>query len=117
MVKIVRANKDRLARFNFAELADIKKEIKKRPELENQLRKDFIGTLKAEGIVVDSDFRKKIMKSWEAQVKADLRSKVENTPESKSWYLKRVIEGKPISVHVKIDRKTGKHEKTLVGGT
>jgi hypothetical protein len=117
MVKKVPINKSPMARFNFAELDGIKKEMKKRPELEKKLRKDLIGTLKAEGIVVDNDFMERAKKAWQAQIRADVRGSVAKSPESKNWYLRRVVEGKPIVVHVKIDRKTGKHEKTLLEGT
>ena len=31
----------------------------------------------------------------------------------KNWYLNKVLEGKPITVNVKVDRETGSHEKKL----
>jgi len=107
--------KGQVARINFTAVKTIKEAMQKKPELEKKLRKDFSGTLKAEGIKVDDAFKKQVMKEWRATMKADIRKVVAENPKSKNWYLKRVIEGKPLKIHVKINRKTGKITKKLEG--
>jgi hypothetical protein len=89
--------------------------MKTRPDLEKRLRKDFAGTLKAEGITMDDAFKAQVLKEWREGMAADIRKRVAEDPKSKNWYLKRVVEGKPLKIHVHINRKTGKVTKTLVG--
>ena len=113
LVKNKPTKKERAAGIDFPAMKGIKEEMQKRPELEKKLRKDFEGTLKAEGIVVNDVFKNRMMREWREGIMADLRRKVVETPGSRNWYLKRVVEGKPIMIHVKVDRKTGKITKKL----
>ena len=109
--------KERIARIQFPAVKAIKKEMQERPDLENKLRHDLPGTLKAEGIRIDDAFKEELIKEWRAGIKADVRRAVADNPKSSNWYLKRIVEGKPLKIHVKVNRKTGKVTKTLVGGT
>jgi len=111
-----RPGKGRIATMDFPALKSIKKEMQKRPELAKKLRKDFAGTLKAEGITMDDAFRKELIREWRAGIRADVRKAVAENPKSRSWYLKRAVEGKPLKIHVQVNRKTGKVTKTLGGG-
>jgi hypothetical protein len=115
MSKRKTSEKEHATRIEFTAVKTIKEEMKERPELEKKLRKDFTGTLEAEGIKIDDDFKAKVLKEWRAAMKADMKKIVAENPKSKNWYLKRVVEGKPIKIHVKINRKTGKVTKTLKG--
>jgi hypothetical protein len=115
MSKRKTSEKERVTRMEFAAVKGIREKMKTRPELEKSLRKDFSGTLKAEGIKIDDDFKAKVLREWRAGMKADMKRIVAENPKSKDWYLKRVVEGKPIKIHVKINRKTGKVTKTLKG--
>jgi hypothetical protein len=115
MAKSKTSEKKQVARMEFTAVKTIKEAMQKRPDLEKKLRKDFSGTLKAEGIKIDDDFKAKVLKEWRAGMRADMKRIVAENPKSKDWYLKRVVEGKPIKIHVKINRKTGKVTKTLKG--
>ncbi|MEN3035270.1 MAG: hypothetical protein ABC537_03100 [Candidatus Methanosuratincola sp.] len=97
------------------ELEQIRKRMASDPSLEERLKKDFHGTLKKEGITVDSTFRNKLMERLNSKVRADQREIVTKRPEAKNWYLKRVLEGKPLKIHVRIDKETGRCEKSLRG--
>ncbi len=113
MQKPIRVEKVRVARFDFEPLRAIKAKVDEKPELEESLRRDFQGTLKAEGVKINKTFLTEIEKDWRTQISNDIKAKVASTPE-KYPLLKRVIEGKPIRVHVKVDKK-GRHLKTKEG--
>ena len=88
----------------------------KDPAFRKRLQGDIIGTLQAEGFKVDDALTKRVLGEWRAGMEADMRKIVaENPKKTKDWYLKRVVEGKPLKIHVKIDRKTGEITKTLRG--
>ncbi|MEM4658914.1 MAG: hypothetical protein QXX77_10895 [Candidatus Methanosuratincola sp.] len=97
-------------------MEQIRKRMASDPSLEERLKKDFSGTLQKEGIKLDSAFRNKVMERLNSKVRADLKEIVTKRPEAKNWYLKRVLEGKPLKIHVRIDKKTGRCEKSLGGG-
>ncbi len=40
---------------------------------------------------------------------------VRKRPQAKNWYLKRVLEGKPLKIQAHIDKGTGRCEKSLWG--
>ena len=110
MQKRVRVDKKRLERFNFERVSALKQKVDGKPELREALRKDFSGTLKAEGVKVDHVFLEKIEKEWRSQISRDIKSKVAATPE-RYPLLKRVLEGNPIRVHVNVEGK-GRNIKT-----
>lgn len=88
----------------------------KDPAFRKRLQEDIIGTLEAEGFKVDDALTKRVLGEWRAGMEDDMRKIVaENPKKTKDWYLKRVVEGKPLKIHVKIDRKTGEITKTLRG--
>jgi len=88
----------------------------KDPAFRKRLQEDIIGTLEAEGIKVDDALTKRVLAEWRSGMEADMRKKVAMNPrKSKDWYLRRVVEGKPLRIHVKIDRETGEITNTLRG--
>ena len=103
----VRVDKKRLARFRFESLQAVRVSVSGRPELEDSLRKNFDGALKAEGVQVDEAFLSGIKKEWREQISRDIRAKVAAAPE-KYPMLSKVVEGKPIRVHVKVDEASHK---------
>ncbi|MEN3056223.1 MAG: hypothetical protein ABC527_06520 [Candidatus Methanosuratincola petrocarbonis] len=115
-MKKTKVDKNAFHGLDLPELEQIRKRMASDPSLEERLKKDFHGTLKKEGIKVDSAFRDKVMEKLNSKVRADLREIVAKRPEAKNWYLKRVLEGKPLKIHVHIDKETGRCEKSLGGG-
>jgi len=115
MYKKAHITPKRMARFNFEQVRAIKEELKTNPELATKLKQDFRGTLESRGIVLDENFKAGIMNELNAQIKADLRKSVKENPKSKDWYLTRVLEGKPLKIHVAVNRTTGEKTKTLGG--
>ncbi|MCW4011375.1 MAG: hypothetical protein NWF07_00135 [Candidatus Bathyarchaeota archaeon] len=113
MRKRVKVDRTRLERFKFTPLTELKATIEEKPELSQKLRVDFAGTLKAQGITIDEAFKHKLSTEWRAAIKQDIRKVAEEHPESKNWYLKRVLDEKPIKLKVKIDPETGEKTKTL----
>jgi hypothetical protein len=101
--------------MEFPSIRAIKEKWQKDPEFKKRLKKDVMGTLEAEGIKADDALKKRVLDEWRARMKADMERTVAENPKSKDWYLKRVFEGKPLKIHVKIDRRTGKITKTLGG--
>jgi hypothetical protein len=88
----------------------------KDPAFRKRLKEDVVGTLEAEGIKVDDALKERVLGEWRAGMEADIRKFVAKNPKkSKDWYLRRVVEGKPLMINVKIDRKTGRITKTLGG--
>jgi len=110
MKKRARVDKKQLERFDFEPLRAIRKNVNEKPELENSLRTDFEGTLKAEGVEVDDAFLTKVKDEWRAQISKDIREKVSVAPE-RYPLLVRVLGRKPIRVHVKVD-ENGRRVKT-----
>jgi hypothetical protein len=98
----IRVDKKRLARFRFESLQAIRIKVSDKPELEDSFRKDFKATLEAEGIKVDEAFLKGVEKEWREQISQDIRAKVAAAPD-KYPMMSKVIEGKPIRVHVTVD--------------
>ncbi|MEN3054090.1 MAG: hypothetical protein ABC559_01705 [Candidatus Methanosuratincola petrocarbonis] len=115
-MKKTKVDKNAFHGLDLPELEQIRKRMASDPSLEERLKKDFHGTLKKEGIKVDSAFRDKVMEKLNSKVRADLREIVAKRPEAKNWYLKRILEGKPLKIHVHIDKETGRCEKSLGGG-
>ena len=113
MQKRVKIDRTRLERFKFKSLTELKATLEEKPELRQQLRVDFAGTLKAQGIKVDDAFKNQLSTEWHAAIKQDIRRVAEENPESKNWYLKQVLDEKPIKLRVKIDPETGEKTKTL----
>jgi hypothetical protein len=88
----------------------------KDPAFRKRLKEDVVGTLEAEGIKVDDALKERVLGEWRSGMEADMRKVVARNPKkSKDWYLRRVVEGKPLMINVKIDRKTGRITKTLGG--
>jgi hypothetical protein len=110
LVKNFRVDKKRLERFDFTTVETLRESIEQKPELRKRLGEDFEGALRAEGVVIDEDFRTTIRQQWREQIHSDLRAFMEKQPESKKRHYSRVAEGKPIKVSVKIDRKKGRRE-------
>ena len=100
----IRVEKKQLERFDFIPLRAIRTKVNEKPELENSLRTDFEGVLKAEGVKVDDAFLTKVKDEWRAQISEDIREKVSVAPE-RYPLLSRVLSGKPIRVHLKVDEK------------
>lgn len=113
MKKHVKIDKKRLERFEFKPVKDLKQKIEKKPELKTNLRKDFRGTLEAQGIEIDEKFEEKIRKEWRNTIKSDLRKAVKEKPAEKTRYLRKILAKEPITIQVTIDKETGEHEKTL----
>jgi len=113
MKKRVKVGKSRLDRFNFESIRELKAAQLERPELRESLKKDLTGTLESQGIIIDDDFRSRIRSKWRSTIKSDIRKVVDENPASDNWYLKRVIEQKPIKLSVSINRETGEKKKTL----
>ncbi|TFH16687.1 hypothetical protein E4H04_06225 [Candidatus Bathyarchaeota archaeon] len=113
MQKRVKIDRVRLERFEFKPLEKLKATLNEKPEIRQKLSEDFNGTLKAQGVTVDEDFKQRIRAEWRSTIKADVRRVADANPESSNWYLKRVLEDKPIKLRVKIDKETGEHKKSL----
>jgi hypothetical protein len=116
LLKKKRIDKNALHGLDLPELEQIRKRMAVDPSLEERLKEDFQGTIKEVGIKVDSAFIDRVMERLNSKVRADLREIVKKRPEAKNWYLKRVLEGKPLKIHVHINKETGKCEKSLGGG-
>ena len=111
-MKSTRINKTGLERFEFKPVKKFRSTLKDKPEVREDLKKDFKGTLEAQGITVDEDFLQTVHKEWRSQIKTDIH-KVAEERGSENWYLNRVLKGKPITVHVTVDRKEGENRKKL----
>ncbi|OPY50358.1 MAG: hypothetical protein A4E49_02768 [Methanosaeta sp. PtaU1.Bin112] len=94
----------RIERFDFESVRTIRDRIDQDPKLKEALKKDFKGTLRAEGINVDKEFIEKVEKEWRSQISRDIRSKLSASP-GKYPLLERVLEMKPIRVHVDVEKK------------
>lgn len=113
MRKRVKVDKTRLERFKFEPVNELKATLKEKPELRTEIKSDFIGTLQAQGIKIDDDFRQQLSQEWRATIKQDIKRVADETPESQDWYLKRVLDDKPIKLKVHIDPETGEKTKQL----
>lgn len=105
--------KPKLERFEFKPLKNLKSSLKDNPRLIEDLKKDFEGTLRTQGITVDDDFLKTVHKEWRSQIKMDIQ-KVARDRGSENWYLKRVLKNKPITIHVTVDKEKGENRKKLL---
>ncbi|MBN1681930.1 hypothetical protein JW865_00055 [Candidatus Bathyarchaeota archaeon] len=103
----VRVDKERLKRFDFEKLQAIRSKASEKPKLRDSFRKDFKAALEAEGVKVDEAFLKEIKHEWHEQISRDIKAKVAASPE-KYPMLSRVVAGKPIRVHVTIEKGTNK---------
>ena len=108
-----RTDKTRLERFEFKPVKKLRSSLKDKPKIREDLKKDFKGTLQAQGITVDDEFLQTVHKEWRSQIKTDIH-KVAEERGSENWYLNRVLKGKPITVHVTVDRKEGENRKKLL---
>jgi len=108
-----KVSKERLKRFEFTPVNEVKVSLASRPELGNRLKEDLEGALREEGVVIDESFKQQISDQWRAQIKADVRDVVARSPDAEDWYLKRIVEGKPIKIRVEVDRTTKRHTKRL----
>ncbi len=113
MQKRVKIDRTRLERFEFKPVKELKLTIEKKPELKQSLREDFKGTLEAQGITIDDNFKKQIRAEWRENIKSDIRRVAAENPESKNWYLKRVLADEPIKLKVKVDKASGTKTKSL----
>jgi hypothetical protein len=113
MQKKVRINSIRLERFKFKPVEELKTKLKTAPELSVKLKKDFKGTIKAQGISLDEEALSQIRTEWRTQIQTDIRAKAEVSPKKDEWYLTQVLENKPIKLRVSIDKETGQHKKKL----
>ena len=112
-MKRIKVDKTRLERFSFKPVKDLKASIKKKPELSLRLKEDFGATLEAQGVKVDDEFKQSLRESWRSQIKEDVRRVTEERG-GEDWYLKRVLRGEPIRVHVKVGPEG--HSKSLREG-
>jgi len=112
-MKHVRVDRKRLERFSFKPVKDLNVSIKKNPELSQRLKEDFRATLEAQGVKVDDEFKRSLRESWRSQIKEDVR-RVADERGGDDWYLKRVLRGEPIRVHVKVGSEG--HSKSLKEG-
>jgi hypothetical protein len=108
-----RIDKTRLERFEFKPVKKLRSSLKDKPKIREDLKKDFKGTLQAQGITVDDDFLQTVHREWRSQIKTDIQ-RVADERGSETWYLKKVLEGKPITVRVTVDLKEGKNRKKLL---
>jgi hypothetical protein len=113
MQKRVKIDRTRLERFEFKPLKELKTTLEKKPEIKKNLREDFRGTLRAQGITIDEDFKRQIRTEWRETIRSDIRRVADENPESKNWYLKRVLANEPIKLRVKIDKESGTKTKSL----
>jgi hypothetical protein len=105
--------KPKLERFKFKPVKELRSSLKDNPKIREALKKDFEGTLRAQGITVDEDFLKTVQSEWRSQIKTDIH-RVAEEKGSSDWYLRRVLKGKPITIRVTVDRKEGENRKTLL---
>ena len=94
--------------FNITGLKELRTQVEKDPQLKIKLLKDFEGTLKARGIVVDKEFRKEVERQRKERMSNRIKARMSKLPKSKKIYYSMIQAGKPIRVRVKIDRKKGK---------
>lgn len=113
MKKTVRVDLNRLERFEFDSVKELRSSLETRPELSDRLKVDFEGTLRDEKVVVDEVFKRRLHQQWRAQIQADIREKMSELPESKKRYYSRIVEGEPLKLRVNVDREAGRHGKQL----
>ena len=94
--------------FNITGLKELRTQVEKDPQLIKKLKKDFEGTLKERGIVVDETFRKEVERQRKERMSNRIKARMSKLPKSKKKYYSMIAAGKPIRVTVKIDRKKGK---------
>ena len=115
MKRKIRIDRNRLERFKFEPVKELKTTLEKKPEIVKKLGEDFQGTLKAQGLSIDDDFKNQVRTEWRQIIKSDIKRVAQENPESKNWYLKRVLANEPIKLKVKIDKETGEKKKSLRG--
>jgi hypothetical protein len=113
MRRTIKVDKNRLERFKFKNVDQIKRTIKKNPELSVKLKEDFIGTAKAQGVTLDAEALEEIRVEWRTQIQNDIKTKAKTSPKKDQWYLTQVLENKPIKLRVSVDKETGQHKKKL----
>ncbi len=113
MRKKISIDKYRLERFNFKPINELKSSIENKPEIKQKLKEDFIGTLNAQGITINEDFKKQIRAEWRETIKSDIKRVSDENSESKNWYLNRVLANEPIKLRVKVDKTSGTNTKAL----
>ena len=64
MQKRAKIDRTRLERFKFQPVRELKLSLDKKPEINKNLREDFQGTLQAQGITIDEDFKRQIRAEW-----------------------------------------------------
>jgi len=113
MLKRNKIKQNKLERFKFKPVSELKKTLKNNPNLSIKLREDFTGTLKTQGITLNKKTIESIRTEWRTQIKTDIRKVAETAPKKDQWYLSQVLAEKPIKLRVKIDKEKGQHIKTL----
>lgn len=111
----VKVSRESLKRFDFEsmpKLRSIKAKAKESTELRRRLKEDPQGTLRAEGLKVDDEFKRKFRMAWKSQVQADVREKMLSKPPSDRRMFQRVVEGKPLKLRIIIDPDTG--ERSII---
>lgn len=108
--KRYKIDKKKLERFEFKPVLQLRAKVKTDPEIATNLKANFNTTLEAQGIVIDDNFKTKVQTQWREQIRTDVK-RVAEANKDKNWYLNKVLEGKPIKVSVKVDKKTGSHVK------
>ena len=102
-----------LERFNFtsiSEIEDLKVRVDENPDLRDRLKENFLGTLQDEGVDFD-EVKNQVVQIWRDQMEVDLKRRMSELPEEKKKYYRRISEGKPLKLRVRINRETG--EKTV----
>lgn len=102
-----RIDAERLNRFDFEPVKDIRARLAASPDLKRRLEEDLPGTLEEEGIVIDDAFRQKVSDQWHDRITADTRSVMDRIPDSRKPYYRMIRSGQPVKVRVTIDRETG----------
>ncbi|NYT06468.1 MAG: hypothetical protein GKC04_08935 [Methanomicrobiales archaeon] len=102
-----RIDAERLKRFDFEPVRDIKARGKASPDLQRRLEEDLAGTLEEEGIVIDDAFLQRVSDQWHARITADTRSVMDGLPDSRKPYYRMIRRGEPLKVRATIDRESG----------
>lgn len=99
-------SKIKMDRFKVESLNELKLSIAKRPDLKRKLKEDLKGTLEAEGIILNEEFKQEISDQWRLLIRNDVRKVMDKQPEEKKPLYTMVRKGKPLKLKVKIDKTT-----------
>ena len=98
---------ERMSRFDFEPVKDLRVRLKTDQDLKRRINEDLPGTLEDEGIVIDDALRQKISDKWHAQIKADTHAVMDRIPDSRKPYYRMIRSGQPVKVRVTINSESG----------